>query len=280
MKSSIKTILKYLLLFISSILVIIVTLVTTLRFTLLNSDYVKNEFEKNNYYKKLTAEIKTEMSYYTNQSGFTDDVLDNIFTETDVSYDFNRYINSLYTGDEFTVDTQKIENNLNKNINAQLKGSSFKVTNTEEIKKFVNQMTTIYEKEIKLMGYVDSAKNLVFKIVSMCDKALFVLIVGLLLNISIYLKLFKTKDLSVMFYTSSFLLLFFILYFKNSIDINNISIYSKLVSKIIKELINSFLNIICISSASLFGLGFIIDLLRKERRRRRHHHHRSLSEEI
>ena len=128
------------------------------------------------------------------------------------------------------------------------------------------------------MGYVDSAKGLVSKIVDICDKALFFLITGLALSLLIYLKSFKTRDLSVMFYTSSFLLLFFVLYFKNSIDINNISIYSELVSNIIKELINNVLNIICISSGSLFGLGLIIDILRKERRR--HRHHRSSHESI
>lgn len=279
MKSSIKTILKYSLLLISSLLVIMTVLVTTLRFTLLNSDYVKNEFEKNNYYKKLTTEIKTEMSYYTNQSGFTDDVLDNVFTENDVQYDFNRYINSLYTGEQFVIDTQKIEDNLNKNIEAQLKDSHFKV-NTDEIKKFVKQMTTVYENEIKLMGYIDSVKNLMFKVISMCDKVLFSLVVGLVLSIFIYLKLFKTKDLSVMFYTPSMLLFFFVLYFKNSIDINNISIYSELISHIIKELLNNYLNIICLTSCSLLVLGLIIDILRKERRRHRHHHHRSSSEEV
>ena len=275
MKSSIKIILKYLLLFISSLMVIMIALVTTFKFTLFNSNYVKNEFEKNNYYNKLATEIKTEMSYYTEQSGFTDDVLDNVFTENDVKYDFNRYINSLYTGEQFTIDTNEIEDNLNKNITAQLKGSNFKAANTEEIKKFVKQMTTIYEKEIKLMGYVDSAKNIISKVVYMCAKVLFVLVAGLVLSVLIYLKAFKTRDLSVMFYTSSFLLLFFVLYFKNSIDINNISIYSELISNIIKELINNVLNIICVSSCSLLGLGLIIDLLKKERRRHRHHHRSS-----
>ena len=275
MKNSIKIILKYLLLFISSLMVIMIALITTFKFTLLNSDYVKNEFEKNNYYKKLTTEIKTEMSYYTEQSGFTDDVLDNLFTENDVKYDFTRYINSLYTGEQFTIDTHEIEKNLNKNMTAQLKGSNFKAANTEEIKKFVSQMTSIYDKEIRLMGYVDSAKNIISKIVYMCDKVLFVLVAGLALSILVYLKSFKTRDLSVMFYTSSFLLLFFVLYFKNSIDINNISIYSELISNIIKGLINNVLNTICIVSGSIFGLGFIIDLLRKERRRHRHHHRSS-----
>ena len=277
MKNSIKIILKYLLLFISSLMLIMAALVITFKLTVFNSDYVKNEFKKNDYYTKLSTEIKTEMSYYTNQSGFTDEVLDNVFTEADVRYDFNNFITSLYTGEQFTIDTQKIEDNLNKNINAQLKGSSFKA-NTGEIKDFVNQMTTIYEKEIKLMGYVDPVKNIISKVVFMCDKVLFVLIAGVALSILIYLKAFKTRDLSVMFYTSSFLLLFCVLYLKNSIDINNISIYSDLISNIIKGLVNNVLNIICVSSCSLFGLGFIIDLLRKERRR--HRHHRSSHESV
>lgn len=279
MKSSVKIILKYLLLFIESMLVILIALIATFKFTLFNKDYVKNEFEKNNYYEKLAEEIKTEMSYYTNQSGFTDEVLDGIFTEEEVRYDFESFINSLYTGQEFTINTKDLENNLNKRINAELKNSNFKITNSEEIKKFVKQMATVYDNEIRLMNYIDSVKGILSKVVNMCDKVLFVLSMVLIICVLTSISAFRGKDLSVVSYTSSFLLLFFVLYVINSIDINHISIYSELVSSIIKALVKNVLNIIKIVSCLLLGLGLIIDILRKERRRHRHHH-RSSSEEV
>ena len=53
MKSSIKIILKYLLLFIESLMVVMIALITTFKFTLFDSNYVKDQFEKNDYYKKF-----------------------------------------------------------------------------------------------------------------------------------------------------------------------------------------------------------------------------------
>ena len=279
MKSSIKIILKYLLLFIESLMVVMIALITTFKFTLFDSNYVKDQFEKNDYYKKLSKEIKTEMSYYTNQSGFTDNVLDNVFTENDVKYASERFISSLYTGEKFKINTQKLEENLNKNIDEQLQDANFKVTNAEEIKKFVNQMITTYENEIKLMGYIDSVGGTIPKIIDICDTLLLILIIGLILCVLISLKSYKGKDISVVFYTSSILLLFCVLYFKNSIDINNISIYSELVSNIIKILVKNVLNIIGIIACSSLGIGLIMDILRKERRHH-HHHHRSSHEEV
>ena len=113
----------------------------------------------------------------------------------------------------------------------------------------------------------------------MCDKVLFVLSMVLIICVLTSISAFRGKDLSVVSYTSSFLLLFFVLYVINSIDINHISIYSELVSSIIKALVKNVLNIIKIVSCLLLGLGLIIDILRKERRRHRHHH-RSSSEEV
>ena len=280
MKSSIKIILRYFLLFIESLMFIMIALITTFKFTLLDSNYVENEFAKNNYYKKLSKEIKTEMSYYTNQSGFEDSVLDNVFTENDVKYAFERFVNSIYIGEKFSINTQKLEDNLNKNIDEALKDTNFKVTNAEEIDKFVKQMITTYENEIKLMGYIDSVRGVVPKIIDICDTLLLILVVAFTICIAISIKVFRGRDLSIIFYTSAFLLVFFVLFIKNSIDINNISIYSELVSNIIKALVKNVLNIIGIVACSSLGVGLITDILRKERRHHHHHHHRSSHEEV
>ena len=269
MKNSIRIIFGYLFLFIESLIFLAIILLTIFKFTLFDSNYVKNTFEKNDYYKKLTAEIKTEMSYYTNQSGFEDTILDNVFSESDVQSSSEKFIDSLYSGTKFTINTKTVEDNLNKNIEEYLNNENFKITNSDEIKKFVDQMIKIYGNEIKLMGYVDSVGGIIHKVVSNCNTILLFLVLNLILLVVINLKLLKRKDFSVIFYTSSILLLFVTIYIRNSIDINNISIYSELVSGILKSLVKTILNIILISACSSLIVGLIIDILKKER-----HHHR------
>ena len=89
MNKKLKIIGSYILLFIESILLFIITTLIVSKFTVLNNNYIKNNLEKNGYYKDLYDEIITEMSYYTNQSGFEDSILDNIFTMGELKYETN-----------------------------------------------------------------------------------------------------------------------------------------------------------------------------------------------
>lgn len=271
MKSSVKTIFGYLLIFIESIIFLLIALMTILKLTLLDSNYVKSAFEKNNYYKKLSSEIKTEMSYYTEQSGFDDSILENVFTERDVKNASERFINCIYTNTKFTINTKQLEDNLNKNIDEFLKDDNFKVTNSEEIQKFVKLMAKTYENEIKLMGYIDSVKGIIPKLEDKSDILLLILIMSFIVCILISIKVLRRKEFSIIFYTTTILLIFVSFYIRNSIDINNISIYSKLVSNVIKSLVKNFLNIVMIVACISLGIGLIVDILKKERRRHRHH---------
>ena len=78
MKKKIITVMGYTILFIEALLLFSITILGVLKFTIFNDSYLKKELVNNNYYEELSDEIKTEMSYYTNQSGFEDEILENI----------------------------------------------------------------------------------------------------------------------------------------------------------------------------------------------------------
>ena len=105
MNKRIKIIASYVLLFIESVLLFIVTSLLIAKFTVFDVNYIKNSLEKNNYYKELYDEIITEMSYYTNQSGFEDSILDNTFTLGEVKYETNKFIENTYKGKSLSIDT-------------------------------------------------------------------------------------------------------------------------------------------------------------------------------
>ena len=272
MKNKLRIIFGYTFVFLESLMLLSIVVLLVLKFTLLNNNYLKNQLEKNNYYEKLSKEIKTEMSYYTEQSGFDDTILEDIFKVSDVKSATNKYISSIYTGETEKFDTTLLEEKLNKNITNYLKDDNFKVTNNEEIQKFIKQMSKIYNNEIKLMGYTDSIGTLIPKLKNVIEYILLVLSLTLLLFLIINAKLFKRKEFSIILYTTSFLLLFFVFYIKNSIDINNISIYSEIISNLIKVLIKNVLNIFILLSCIFIGVGLVLGILKKERRRHRHHH--------
>ena len=97
-------------------LFILITLLT-LRLTILDIDFFEKKLQENNYYENLYNEIKTEMSYYTNQSGFKDDIIDDIFSVIEVKRDTNIFIKSAYRSQKEKIDSLKIEERFRKKIN-------------------------------------------------------------------------------------------------------------------------------------------------------------------
>ena len=263
MNRTVKTITSYLFLFIESILLFVLTCLIIAKCTIFNTNYVKNKLDKNNYYQELYSEILTEMSYYTNQSGFEDSILDNTFTLGEVKYETNKFIENTYKGKALSIDTTKLKERLKNNIDDFIAKSSFKLVEDKEIDSFINTMSDVYQDEIKLMGYAEKGSRLLTKVTSLGNKLIIVLSVAIILLILINSKIFKRKDFSILLYTSSFILLFTYYYINNNIDIKNIFVYSSLVSKIAKNVINNILNSFIIIAIIYIILGIILGLFKK-----------------
>ena len=266
MKKKIKIVTGYILLYIEVLLLLVITISSVLKFTVFRVSYVKNELAKNNYYEELANEIKTEMSYYTNQSGFEDEILDNTFTIGEVKYETNLFIENTYKGKSRKIDTSKLNDRLDKNIKNYLKRNSYENVNNKEIEDFKKTMTEVYEDEIKLMGYTDKIASKVNKIINLSNSILIISIFLFILLFIINHILIKNKEQGVILFTSSFILLAISIYIKNNIDISNIFIYSKLISTSIKSIINNLFFINTIILIIYIVLGLIICFLKKEKK--------------
>ena len=78
----------------------------------MNEEYMLSKLEEANYYERMNAEIIEQFKNYTIQSGLSDNVLENLFTQEKLEEDINNVINSIYTGTELEIDTTEIEENL------------------------------------------------------------------------------------------------------------------------------------------------------------------------
>ena len=268
MKKKLKLIFGYVILFLESMLLLLLTTLTVFEFTLFDKSYVKSKFN-DKYYEKLYKEIKTEMTYYTNQSGFEDSVLDDIFTITDVKNASNKFVTSLYNGEKYQLNTTKIEEKLNSNINEYIKTQNFQVINQDDLNKFSKQISSVYVDEIKLMGYLDDICTYIPKAIDICEYLLLLSLIGFLILLIINRFIFKRRSYSVIFYTNAFIMLFVLISIKNNIDIKNLLIYSNTISNVVISIIKEIFNIYLIISLIYIFLGFIYSLFKKERRRRK-----------
>lgn len=268
MKKKLKLIMGYVILFIESMLLLLLTFLMVFKFTIFDKSYVKSKFD-DKYYEKLYKEIKTEMTYYTNQSGFEDNVIDNIFNLTDVKNASNKFITSLYSGEKYELNTSEIESKLNNNINEYIKTQNFKVINQEDLDKFTKQISSVYVDEIKLMGYLDGVCKYIPKIINLCDYLLLISMIFLIILLIINKTIFKRRSYSVILYTSAFITIFILVSIKSSIDIQNLLVYSKTVSTTIISIIKQMFNVLLVISLVYIFIGFIYSLFKRERRRHR-----------
>ena len=280
MNNKLKIIFGYILLFLESIILFTITTLVVYRLTLFDKSYIKKELSKNDYYKKMNEEIKTEMSFYTEQSGFEDSVLDDIFTLTDIRNTTNSFITNIYNGQVYNISTNIIEEKLNKNINNYIQKENFKVVNQDEINKFTKQISKVYSDEIKLMGYLDKVCKYIPKVKGLIEYAvvgLFALLVALII---INEKAFKRRDYSVVLFTSAFLIICTLIFFTDRIDVKNLLVYSKTVSGLVISIIHNLSLFFILIAILYIIIGIVIILLKKEKKHSHRHSHKHSHERV
>ena len=267
MHKKFKIVFKYTLLFILSIILLVLIGLILLKITVFKPSYVINRLDKMDYYHALETDIKTEMSYYTNQSGFEDDILDDTFTIDELREMMNTYINNLYHGKKTTVDASKFKKRLNSKIDDYLYSKDFKVTNRDDIDKFVSEMVKIYKSEIKIIDYFESLSPDLIKLIDYANKVLIILAITFVILLLIGIFAFKINNLNVILFTNSFLLISVVIFIKSKIAVNNLFVYSELLSKIIIDITNNLLKYTIIIAIICFILGILYGLFRRNKRR-------------
>ena len=263
MNRRIKIILDYTLLFIESILLFLLTLLLVINTTILNANYVVKKMDNTGYYNVLSDSIKTEMLYYTGQSGFKEDILDDTFSIDEIKEDSQNYIRNLYLGQKTNIDTSKFEKRLNKKIDDYLEEKDFKITNREEIDKFTSEMAKIYAKRIKIIDKLDNLAPKFSQVCNISNKILIVLSIGITLILLIHVLIFKRIKLSIILYTSSLLIVVLNIYIRNRIDLSHLYIYNEVLSNIVVNNANELLKTTMLLAIIYFILAIIIGIFMK-----------------
>lgn len=265
MNKKIQLILHGLLLMISTLLVFSLTLLLLLNNTGLKANYIIKIFDKNNYYEVLHEDIKTEMLYYTVQSGFSDDIIDDTFTIDEVATDVNKVIKNAYKGKDTEIDTKKFEERLDTKIDNYITEKNFKIANKEELYQFTIEMAKIYVNKIKMSSYISQIGKLITKINKIIDKTLIYLTVLLVISLIINLIFFKLKKIGVILFANSLLLIVIRIAITSLIPIKNIFIYNDLVSGVVKNIINNGLHYVMILAIIYFVIGVIVIVINNEK---------------
>jgi len=251
MLMKVKIILKYLFSFLFFLSSLILILLLIIKFSVFNKDYLLNTLNENNYYESINNEIKEEMEDFITSSGFSKEILDNIYTKEDVTNDINLYIDSLYLGNKLILNKENINKKLKENIDNYLKENNVDVVNNNDIDSFISEVVDIYKDEIMLYNTLDSFINSFNKISNILNYGIIILLVITIILFIVNIK-FRSYYLSS-FMSVGLILLFLRMVIYEKIDVINILIVSEEFSLILK-------NIITLIGTLLlkFGIIFII----------------------
>lgn len=262
-----KRIIGYVFLFFSSILLFLISFLCILKFTVLSKSYVFDKIDEVDFYSKSYDEVIREMSYYTNQSGFTDDFLNDIFSVSDIKRDINSVVSNLYIGKSIDVDVSNIESKFSNKILTYISDNNYKEVNKSELDSFVDKMISIYKDEVSFMGYTSKISPFVPKVISLVNEALCIFSLMFIVLVIINKKVFHRKSYGVLFFTCSFLFVFLDIYIFSHIDVSNLFIYSDVVSDLVKSIISDLFGISLFVIFIYFIMGILFSFFRKSVKR-------------
>lgn len=253
-----RVVLSYIMKFIQSISFFLLSLSLILIFTVFNEDYVLDLLNNHNYYQELYDNTLEEVSYYLEQSGLNEEVLNNVISVKSLKNEIITTIDNLYTNQKITVNTEEFQNNLTTNINNYIKDNNIRVDNKDTVNILTKKLVNIYEEEVSYNNTFEKVRPMFNKAYKLTKIVLYLSIIVSIITYLINRYIFKDRNIIASLFTNFVILVGLVLYTRYTIDINNIFFYNTSISNILMEFINSVLKCMLVTGIISFILGLFI----------------------
>lgn len=253
-----RLLLSYIMKFIQSISFFLLSLSLILILTVFNEDYVLDLLNNHNYYQELYDNTLEEVSYYLEQSGLNEEVLNNVISVKSLKKEIITTIDNLYTNQKITVNTEEFQNNLTTNINNYIKDNNIRVDNKDTVNILTKKLVNIYEEEVSYNNTFEKVRPIFNKTYKLTKIVLYLSIIMSIITYLINRYVFKDRNIIASLFTNFVILGGLVLYTKYTIDINNIFFYNTSISNILMEFINSVLKCMLVTGIISFFLGLFI----------------------
>lgn len=267
----IKKIIKIIFSAILTISILLYILINLLSSTILKESYILSKLDQANFYQKVYEEVNSNFEKYIYQSGFDENVLNNVITEEKVKEDFKIIIDNIYNGTNQDINTETIKTNLINNINSQL-GANISKTQQNSIDSFVDTILNEYTQTILHTQYenkINKAYTQINKYINLANKALLI-IMAVLIILLILLNLKRlyrgVSYIGISMLSSGILLCIADIFIKMKVDIKNIVILNDTISKIIINVITELLANILKDGIILLVSGIVLIIIANLRR--------------
>ena len=228
--------------------------------TILNQDYILGQLEKENYYNNVYHEIQSSFEGYIGPSGLDESIFFFFFSEEQIKQDIIQIVNHIYTGEDYTIQTEEMREKLNRNIYESLLNYNVSEEEKVSISHFEEEIIKEYQEQVTHSEYFEILEGIFPKIIQKLPALQLtfglvgIIVIGILFVINKKMILCSISDSLL---ASSLFLLFTKLWISSEIEIANITIlndaFSKIISNVLKDILDNW-NIVAI-------VGIIISIL-------------------
>lgn len=253
--------LYYLFQFIMAMTTLGFILLFLLKVTILSPNYVIKKFEKNNYYTELNKDIKNEMSYYIGQSGFEEEILDNLYTDNELKYVVDNFIKNFYKGLSLDANKVNVENKLRININNYINNRVIEVGNQKDLDKFITEMGNIYENKITYSKMFNKYSWMVKKINYYIN---IILVIAIIFIVMLYIVIkygLKKNVFAISLLTTGVIIGLILYYLGGMVLIDDLYLFNSYSSIVIKDILNSMFKIFSTVSIVCLIFGTLLAII-------------------
>ena len=255
----VRLLLSYVMGFISAILITGLVLILLVK-SMSDKNYILSVMKENNYYEQINDEIKEEMELALLSTGFTEEILENIYDKEEVVNDLNTFIDNLYKGKKTVLEKENIYQKIKENILDYTKKTNLEVTNQKDVEVFIKDLVGIYENEICHYNFLDSLSVILPKIIKMTNSTVLIISILLIINIVLVI-IIKVWNFGASLMASGLMVLFIQIFIFEKIDADSLLIITEKFSLILQKILRNLQSNIYLIGFGLILVGIIVTVM-------------------
>lgn len=246
--------------FIIMFLLILLVIICILKYSVFNEKYLYKELQINQYYDRLLEDINEEINSYIISSGFSSEIINNLYTKEELINDVNLFINNYYNGRKTIFNKQDMYKKIESNIKKIEEHDNLEVIDSDNIQNFINDIVNIYQNEIRLYGFIDSFITSFNSIKNFINNCFILVIISLLILIPFIKRFVQNNYLNSCIMSTGIILIIIRIFLYERIDVGNILIITKSFSIILNKIIVNIGIVMYIISLELILVSIILML--------------------
>ena len=234
--------------------------------TVLNESYIFSKLKEEKYYDEVYEQTKSNFEKYIYQSGLDESVIEDLVSKDKIEKDTKIILNSIYDGIDEKVETDSINEKLNKNIKDSLNGN-ISSSQKKAIDDFVEKICEEYEDTILSTKYNAKANSVIKTInqyIQLINKILYIVsgVSFILIIILSIKKIYKVlARLGFALTVDGLILIIVKAYIFSKVNIYGITILGESATKVLKSIFVDIFEKISIFSWVMLIVGIILIII-------------------